>query len=89
MNPVGVQPLNESFFQKLFQKLFQKNIYINGFGFLGFFLFLIGLILHLINFNKNYNNNNDQKIKDRNVATIVTSIGGILFLLVLIGIKFL
>ena len=84
MNPVGVQPLNESFFEKLFQ----KNIYINGFGFLGFFLFLIGLILHLINFNKSYNNN-DQKIKDRNVATIVTSIGGILFLLVLIGIKFL
>ena len=84
MNPVGVQPLNESFFEKLFQ----KNIYINGFGFLGFFLFLIGLILHLINFNKSYNNN-DQKIKDRNVATIVTAIGGILFLLVLIGIKFL
>ena len=85
MNPVGVQPLNESFFEKLFQ----KNIYINGFGFLGFFLFLIGLILHLINYNKNYNNNNDQKIKDRNIATIVTAIGGIIFLLLLIASKFL
>ena len=85
LNPVSVQPINESFFQQLFQ----KNIYINFFGFSGLLLFVIGLILNLINYNKNYNNNNDQKIKDRNIATIVTAIGGIIFFLLLIASKFL
>ena len=39
--------------------------------------------------NKSYNNNDDQKIKDINNATIVTGPGGLLFLFVFIGSKFL
>ena len=86
---VSVNPINESFSQQLFQ----KNIYIDFFGFSGLFLFIIGIILYLIFYikmiNKSYNNNDDQKIKDINNATIVTGTGGLLFLFVFIGSKFL
>ena len=91
MNSLGtsfsVNSINESFSQQLFK----KNIYIDFFGFSGLFLFIIGIILYLIFYikmiNKSYNNNDDQKIKDINNATIVTSTGGLLFLFVFIGSK--
>ena len=75
------QPQNES----VLQTLFQPYIYINFFGFSGVFLFFIGLILLLIYYIKS--NKDEQKIKDRNVAIIVTCIGGLLFVFTKIGSK--
>ena len=74
MDTVSVtQPQNKF----VLQTLFQPHIYINFFGFSGVFLIFIGLILLLINYIKS--NKDEQKIKDRNVAIIVISIGVLLF----------
>jgi uncharacterized membrane protein len=81
-NPIGVEVLNGSFFTNLFTKLSSKNIYIDFVGFSGFFLFLIGFILLLINsFMKNNNDNDDKKMKDKQNAMIVTYTGMSLFII--------
>ena len=91
MNSLGTSFSVNSINEYFSQQLFKKNIYIDFFGFSGLFLFIIGIILYLIFYikmiNKSYNNNDDQKIKDINNATIVTSTGGLLFLFVFIGSK--